>query len=225
LKPAKSGNLALLPTFKEDGDRARMIRPPYIFGRRSKDLEFEGVMRPHLDGIYGRAYALTGSVQDAEDLTQEVCIRASSRLEEVAQHENPRAWLMRVLYRLFVDLVRSRQRSPIRLMAHEDLQASLDAVSTEPGPEQQAEAATFLRRLRTAWERLTNDEQMLLALHGVEGLSLTEIQEVTGLPLGTIKSRLHRSRARLGKLLATADLTHRAETAAAADLGETSNAV
>jgi RNA polymerase sigma-70 factor (ECF subfamily) len=132
---------------------------------------------------------------------------------------------MRVLYRLFVDLVRSRKRSPIRLMANEELQASLDAVSTEPGPEQQAEAATFLRRLRTAWERLTSDEQMLLALHGIEGLSLTEIQEVTGLPLGTIKSRLHRSRARLGKLLATADLTHRAEMAAAANLGEASNAV
>ena len=181
-------------------------------------------MRPHLDGIYGRAYALTGSAQDAEDLTQEVCIRASSRLEEIAQHENPRAWLMRVLYGLFVDLVRSRRRSPIRLMAHEDSQASLDTVSAEPGPEQQAEASAFFRRLRLAWERLTSDEQVLLALHGIEGLSLAEIQEVTGLPLGTIKSRLHRSRARLGKLLATADLTHRAEKTAGT-LGETSNAL
>jgi RNA polymerase sigma-70 factor (ECF subfamily) len=194
--------------------------------KRSSNLEFEEVMRPHLAGIYGRAYALTGSVQDAEDLVQEVCIRASARLLELTRHENPRAWLMRVLYRLFVDLVRSRRRSPIRLMVPEDAQASVDAaVSTEPGPEQQADASTFLRRFRLAWERLTADEQLLLALHGIEGLSLVEIQDVTGLPVGTIKSRLHRSRIRLGQLLRTADLSQRAEKASPVAWGETSNAL
>jgi RNA polymerase sigma-70 factor (ECF subfamily) len=194
--------------------------------KRSSDFEFEGVIRPHLNGIHGRAYALTGSVQDAEDLVQEVCIRASARLLELTRHENPRAWLMRVLYRLFVDLVRSRRRSPIRLMVPEDAQASVDAaVSTEPGPEQQADASTSLRRLRLAWERLTADEQLLLALHGIEGLSLVEIQDVTGLPVGTIKSRLHRSRIRLGQLLRTADLSQRAEKASPAAWGETSNAL
>ena len=201
-----------------------MSKPRDISGRQCSDREFYDVVRPHLDAIYGRAYALTGSVQDAEDLTQEVCLRASSRIDEVAQHANPRAWLMRVLYRLFVDLVRSRRRSPIRLMAVEDSRASLDAASAGPGPEQQAEGLGFFRKFRLAWGRLAGDEQPVLALHGVEGLSLAEIQDVMGLPLGTIKSRLHRSRARLGKLLTTADLTHKAETAAAI-VGETSNAL
>src|SRR5688572_33392477 len=106
-----------------------------------RDISFEEVVHAHLDGLYGRAYALTGSVQDAEDLTQEVCIRASPRLEALARRENPRAWLMQVLYRLFVDLVRSRRRSPIKLMPREDAQASVDAaVSTEPSPEQHVHA-------------------------------------------------------------------------------------
>jgi RNA polymerase sigma-70 factor (ECF subfamily) len=201
-----------------------VTKPPDI--ARRHELEFEKLVRQYLDKVYGRAYALTGSVQDAEDLTQEVCVRASSRLEELARHENPRAWLLQVLYRLFVDLVRSRRRSPIRLMAREDAQAAVDAaVSTDPGPEQQAEASTFLAKLHSAWERLTSDEQLLLALHGIEGLSLAEIQAVTGLPVGTIKSRLHRSRIRLGKLITTADLTHRAESTAASTWGETSNAL
>lgn len=199
-----------------------MTKRPDIPGRRRGDLEFEEFMRPHLNDVYGRAYALTGSKQDAEDLTQEVWIRASARLDDIVKHSNPRAWLLQVLYRLFVDLVRGRRRSPIRLATGNE---SLESViSTEPGPEQHAEASTFYRRLRLAWERLTNDEQLLLALHGIEGLSLAEIQEVTGLPLGTIKSRLHRSRARLGRLLTTADLTNRATTSTSA-LGETSNAL
>lgn len=183
-------------------------------------------MRPHFDGVYGRAYALTGSAQDAEDLVQEVCIRASSRLDELARHENPRAWLMMVLYRLFVDLVRRRRRSPLKLMARGDSHAPLDAaVSMEPGLEQQVDASTYYQRLSLAWGRLTNDEQLLLALHGIEGLSLAEIQDVTGLALGTIKSRLHRSRVRLGRLLASADLSARAEKSAVSVLGETSNAL
>jgi RNA polymerase sigma-70 factor (ECF subfamily) len=156
-------------------------------------------MRPHFDGVYGRAYALTGSTQDAEDLVQEVCIRASSRFAEVLKHENPRAWLMTVLYRLFVDLARGRRRSPLRLVTREDSHAWPEAVpSTEPGPEQQADASTYHKRLSQAWERLTNDEQWLLALYGIEGLSLTEIQDVTGLS---------------------------AEKSAASSFGETSNAL
>jgi len=203
-----------------------MTKPPDISGRRSSEPEFDELVLPHLEGIYGRAYALTGNVEDAEDLTQEVCVRASSRLEELARHEKPRAWLMRVLYRLFVDLVRGRRRSPLKLMGREDAQASVDsAVSTDPGPDQQADTSAFLKRLHLAWERLTSDEQLLLALHAVEGLSLAEIQEITGLPAGTIKSRLHRSRIRLGKLITTADLTHRAESAAPSAWGETSNAL
>jgi RNA polymerase sigma factor (sigma-70 family) len=199
-----------------------MTKGPDIPGRRPGDLAFEEFMRPHLNDVYGRAYALTGSTQDTEDLTQEVWIRASARLDDVVRHGNPRAWLLQVLYRLFVDLVRGRRRSPLRLATGNE---SLDAmISTEPGPEQHAEASAFYKRFRLAWERLTNDEQLLLGLHGIEGLSLAEIQDVTGLPLGTIKSRLHRSRARLGRLLTTADLTNRATTSASA-LGEPSNAL
>jgi RNA polymerase sigma-70 factor (ECF subfamily) len=203
-----------------------MTKSSDIAGQRCSQLEFDELVRPHLDVIYGRACALTGSVQDAEDLTQEVCLRASARLVELARHENPRAWLMQVLYRLFVDLVRSRRRSPIRLMAREDAQASVDAaVSTEPGLEQQADTSIFFKRLHLAWQRLTTDEQLLLALHGIEGLSLAEIQDITGIPVGTIKSRLHRSRLRLAKLMTTADLTHRAENAPASTWGEISNAL
>jgi RNA polymerase sigma-70 factor (ECF subfamily) len=174
-----------------------------IAGRRSATSAFEGLIRPHFDRIYGRAYALTGNAEDAEDLVQELCLRVYSHQQEVENLDRPSAWMMRVLYRLFVDLVRSRKRSPVRLMNSDDAFRLLEesTPTEEPGPERRVEAEIRDERLQEAWQRLTDDEQLLLALHGIEGLSLAEIHEVTGLPIGTIKSRLHRSRTKLGRLL------------------------
>jgi RNA polymerase sigma-70 factor (ECF subfamily) len=55
--------------------------------------------------------------------------------------------------------------------------------------------------LDRAWQRLDDAQRMLLALHDIEGYSLAELTEITGLKEGTLKSRLHRSRVQLGKLL------------------------
>lgn len=180
-----------------------MARRLSIAGRRSATSAFEGLIGPHFDRIYGRACALTGNTQDAEDLVQELCLRVHLHQEEVEALDRPSAWMMRVLYRLFVDLVRSRKRSPVRLAASSDAYDLLmeTTAADEPGPERRVEAAMTDRRLKDAWDSLTNDEQLLLTLHGIEGLSLSEVQEITGLPIGTIKSRLHRSRVRLGRLL------------------------
>jgi len=172
-------------------------------GRGTAESDFEGLIGPHFDHLYGRACALTGNPADAEDLLQELCLRVYAHRHQVSQLDLPVAWMRRVLYRLYVDLVRRRQRSPVQLMAVEDAYARLaDATaSEEPGPERQTEASLRGRRLDAVWEKLSDDEQLLLSLHGIEGLSLAEIQDITGLPLGTIKSRLHRSRVRLGQLL------------------------
>jgi RNA polymerase sigma-70 factor (ECF subfamily) len=57
------------------------------------------------------------------------------------------------------------------------------------------------RRLDEAWRHLDEEQRALLALHDVEGYSLLELNELTGIKEGTLKSRLHRARVRLGKLL------------------------
>ena len=195
-----------------------MIKRPKLGKAGPSDSLFEDLLRPHFDNLYGRAYALTGNAEDAEDLMQELCIRVYANQTEVAALERPSAWMWRVLYRLFVDLARRNRRSPIRQMtaceAAESLTESL--ASDEPGPERKVESFISERRLQAAWEQLSADQQLLLTLHGIEGLSLAEIQDVTDLPIGTIKSRLHRSRIRLGKLLAGEDTT---ATRAAQDAG------
>ena len=70
-----------------------------------------------------------------------------------------------------------------------------------PSPVEEAERALTQRRLSRAWQHLDKEQRALLALHDVEGYSLAELKELTGLKDGTLKSRLHRARIRLGKLL------------------------
>lgn len=172
-----------------------------VIGGVRPDAAFEGMLRPHFDALYGRAFRLTGNAADAEDLVQELCIRVFPRMDELAHLENPRAWLMRVLYRLFIDLARSKQRSPVRSVGAEDIDDYLQTPSGEPGPEEQTEAMQQHERLQRAWYHLDGEQRALLVLQGIEGHSLAEIETITGMPQGTLKSRLHRARTRLGRLL------------------------
>ena len=175
-----------------------------ITGGREPSAAFENLVRPHLYALYRQAYRLSLNAADAEDLVQDVCVRAYPRIAELQELENPRAWLMRVLYHVFVDLTRHRKTSPLRPSCNlEEEDAFHSVASEEPGPEAQTDSAIGEARLERAWHRLEKTQRALLALHDIEGYTLAELQEMTGLPQGTLKSRLHRARVRLGRLLKT----------------------
>ena len=159
---------------------------------------FETIVQPHYETMYRVAYRLTRSPHDAEDLAQEVCIRAFARLDELEALEQPRGWLLRVLFRLFVDSMRRYERKHVGSI--DDVDGSALAYEG-PTPVEEAERALERRRLDDAWQHLDHEQRSLLALHDVEGHSLAELMELTGLKEGTLKSRLHRARVRLGRLL------------------------
>ena len=93
-------------------------------------------MQPHYDVLYRVAYRLTRSRHDAEDLAQEVCVRAYPRLAELEQLEQPRGWLLRVMYRLFIDWSRRYERAHVASIEVVDV---LNMASEEPGPVDLAE--------------------------------------------------------------------------------------
>jgi RNA polymerase sigma factor (sigma-70 family) len=165
---------------------------------QSEECRFEAIVAPHFDALYRTAYRLTRSRDDAEDLVQEVCLKACGRIAELADVANARAWLMRVQYRLFIDGRRRRQRSPLRAVADG---ADLDALAAGgPGPDELAEQGRIERRVAAAWHGLEPDQRALLALH-VEGHSLSELEAITGVSKNALSARLHRARARLAKLM------------------------
>ena len=127
-----------------------------------------------------------------------MCVRAHAHVASLKSAAQPKAWLLKVQYRTFVDGIRRRRRSP--LATGEDFDAT--RMSDAPTPEDAAEGSLAEQRLLDAWRQLDKEQRALLALH-VEGYSLAEIEAITDLTTDVLKARLYRARTRLGKLLAT----------------------
>ena len=159
--------------------------------------EFRDLVAPHLQALFRSAYRLTGNRADAEDVVQEVCVRAYAQLSVLRALEQPKGWLFKIAYRVFVDGARRRARSPVRATA-EDFDAT--RTSDEPSPDDHAEGELAERRLLAALAKLDQEQRALLALQ-VEGYSLSELEAITELSTDVLKARLYRARVRLGKLL------------------------
>lgn len=163
---------------------------------------FGDFIEPHLVALKRTAYRLCRSIADAEDLVQDVCLRAFEQWQRQDDVAAPRAWLMRVQYNLHVDELRRRRRAPMESLDDPRSGADAGVIERSGGPAADAEIALAIDALNRAWSSLTPDQQALLALQA-EGYSQSELTEITGLPLSALKARLHRARVRLGKLMQT----------------------
>lgn len=151
---------------------------------------------------------MTLSTFDAEDLVQEVCIKAFEGIDELERIEFPRAWLLKVMYNKFIDDKRRAGRAPVDI-------ATTGAESDEPdrtaatsaGPEELVDRDQHVEQILRAMQCLNADQCALVAMHDVEGVSIDELSELTGMRAGTIKSQLHRTRRKLGRLLSNYAVT------------------
>ena len=163
------------------------------------EQRFRNLVQPHFAALYRAALRLTRGRADAEDLVQEVCLRACIRLEDLAAVANPRAWLMRALYHLFIDWTRRKRRQAAVPLIGDD--AAHGVASEEAGPDLAAEAARTHERLAAVWHRLDPEQRALLSLHA-EGNDLEELAAIFAINRNALSARLHRARQRLAKLLA-----------------------
>jgi RNA polymerase sigma-70 factor (ECF subfamily) len=163
---------------------------------------FERVVRPHFDRLYRLAWRLTGSKAEAEDLFQELLIKAFGMLDQVVKIEEPGSWLCRVMYNLFVDQHRRFTRQRMHLVDEGHLPGEgLVGLAGDSDPVADNERLEKLKHLDAALAQLSEEHRIIVLMHDTEGYKLTEIEEITGTPVGTIKSRLHRARARLRQIL------------------------
>ena len=163
---------------------------------------FDRLLRPHLDRLYRLAYRLTGSKAEAEDLFQDVLVKVYRRVDELCGIREPGSWLCRIMYNHFIDNRRRFARQRLVSVDAAELPGGLDGLPGNDDPQRSAERAGDIICLERALAALSDGHRTVVLLHDVEGYKLSEIQDLTGEPLGTLKSRLHRARARLRDLLA-----------------------
>ena len=156
--------------------------------------QFEEILVPHLDAAFNLARHLTRDDHEAEDVVQDAYLRALKYFDSY-NGANARAWLLRIVRHTFYTRRRQQRRGEQLLTAFdEDLHSSAAAPDD---PER-----LFLRRdagrvLRDALAKLPAIGREVIVLRELEGLSYREISQVTGLPVGTVMSRLSRARERL----------------------------
>jgi RNA polymerase sigma factor (sigma-70 family) len=170
----------------------------------SADTRFTSLVQPHFAALYRAALRLTRRRHDAEDLVQEVCLRACVRLEELEDVTNTRAWLMRALYHLFIDTARRRRLRFKLAVLGGGADETAVATSDEPSPERAVDAHRMHDRVVAVWNRLEPDQRALLSLHA-EGYGLEELVAILGGNRNALSARLHRARQRLAKLLAAGE--------------------
>lgn len=168
--------------------------------KRSEHEQFEQLVQPHLQQLYKLAFRFTGHRDDAEDLVQDILLKLYPRLEEMQKIEKIGPWLSKVLYRHFIDKLRSQQRSPIQFVENEQPIYELYGDSAEQ-PADLLEAELTQNKLQQALSQLNEEQRLLVMLHDVEGYSLKEIQQMTDVSIGTLKSRLSRTRGKLREIL------------------------
>ncbi len=172
----------------------------------SRSKRFERLVQPHLEAMYRFAFRLAGQQQDAEDLVQDVVVKLYPRLEELEGIEQLRPWLNRVLYRHFIDQVRRKGRRadrPVSDVAEPEQQATfLDSYAADmPELTEQISAGRLKPIMDSVIQELSPDMRTLMLLHDVDGWSQEDIARVLEIPVGTVKSRVHRCRASLREKL------------------------
>jgi len=166
---------------------------------------FAALLQPHFPKLYSLAYRLSGTQADAEDLVQDVLLKLYERRTELSSIRDLAPWLGRVLYNQFIDNKRRYNRQPLTLVGSAtDLDAipgADDRASQRDDPSRLSSRAQERNVLSHALAKLSEEQRLVLLMHDVEGYKLTELQQLTGIASGTLKSRLHRARARLKNLL------------------------
>lgn len=159
---------------------------------------FERTIAPHMDALERMALRLTGNQSDADDLVQDVLTNLYARRHSIEEVDDLQPWLLRVLYRRFVE--RSRRESPQRDATKETERAE-ETESEGETPDAVFERMLTAERIQRALDRLSDSHRHLILMHDVEGYSLPEIATIMDVPEGTLKSRLHRARGNLRREL------------------------
>jgi RNA polymerase sigma-70 factor (ECF subfamily) len=154
------------------------------------------------------AYALTGNAEQGDDLVQDACLRALSRIDQWQPGTRLDSWMYRIAQNIWLDRVRANKvRGEV---------VDVEVAEAIAGSDGRAvtESELTLQAVAAALARLPAEQRAVVALVCVEGASYKEAAEITGVPIGTVMSRLARARRALAAVLNQPELPRDARLAA-----------
>jgi RNA polymerase sigma-70 factor (ECF subfamily) len=165
-----------------------------LLNRNASD-SFERKLAPHLERLYKQAYQYTGTAADAEDLLQDLLLELYSSPQKMLNIDNLPAWLNRCLYHRYIDRYRKTKRQPpLKSIDDNDFE---NATTDSNRPDHEY----FHQQILSAMQLLNEQQRAIIIQHDINGYTLPELAEMMDIPLGTLKSHLHRGRQQLKKCL------------------------
>ncbi len=162
---------------------------------------FESEALPHLDTVYRVALRLARDESQAEDLTQDTMLKAYRSWHQFKSGTNARAWLITILRHTFINQYRKTQRAGPTVDVDQIETYTVFHQVQEIDPEGSFFKQIVDDEVLKAVDRLPDEFRETLVLSDIEQMSYAEIAEITGAPVGTVKSRLFRARQALQKEL------------------------
>jgi RNA polymerase sigma-70 factor (ECF subfamily) len=176
---------------------------------RQGDLEaFNSLITSYQNTAYNTAFRILGNHYDASDAVQEAFIKAFKAIRKF-KGGSFKVWLLRIVTNACKDALRASKRRPtVPLYPSASTQEGLELERTprladEENPENYAERQELARLVQEAIDALPFDQKAVIVLADLEGLDYFEISETLGIPVGTVKSRLSRARAKVRDYLLT----------------------
>lgn len=171
----------------------------------SKHEFFEKELLKHIDALHNFAFYLTHNEEEADDLVQETYYKAFKHLDYFEDGTNSKAWLFKILKNNFINEYRRKSRS-LKRVDFEEVLREFDDEDEIDLPDEVAldpDVAGLILgdEITEALKSIPLDYRSLIVLSDLEDFTYEEIAKILDIPLGTVRSRLHRARAMLKKKL------------------------
>ncbi len=167
------------------------------YSNKDKVDIFDNEFIPHVDSMYNFAYRLTFDEDDAKDLVQETYLKAYRFINSFHRGTNAKAWLFRILKNSFINEFRKKSKEPGKVDYQEvENYYNSDEVNKAITPDLRVESVKDMigDEVTNALNSLALDFRTVIILCDLEGFTYEEMAKILDIPIGTVRSRLHRAR-------------------------------
>jgi RNA polymerase sigma-70 factor (ECF subfamily) len=180
--------------------------PKQNYSDADKQRIFNNEFMPHINSMYNFAYRLTLDQDDSKDLLQDTYLKAYRFIDSFQQGTNAKAWLFRILKNSFINDYRKKSKEPSKVDYQEvETYYNSEDVDRQITPDLRVEALRDMigDEISNALNSLDVDFRTVIILCDLEGFKYDEMAKILDIPIGTVRSRLHRARNLLKDKLST----------------------